>query len=94
MTCLSDHRMWEDGDPVPGEFISRVVAHKYGVLDRPLPVGEDCLPDPDAARAMITPQTRAIALVSPNNPTGPDHQAMSFGDTRRRRNSSLDQPRR
>jgi len=42
-TCLSDHRMWEDGDPVPGEFISRVVAHKYGVLDRPLPVGEDVL---------------------------------------------------
>ena len=57
-TCLSDQRMWKDGDPVPGEFISRIVAHPMGVLDRPLPVGEDVLlrvlglPDLDTATVL------------------------------------------
>lgn len=57
-TCLADYRMWRDGDPVPGEFISTIVAHPMGVLDRPLPVGEDVLlrvlglPDLDTATVL------------------------------------------
>lgn len=31
---------------------------------------DDWLPDPDALRAMVTPQTKLIALTNPNNPTG------------------------
>lgn len=42
-TCLSDHRSWADGPPVPGAFIGRVLGTEGGVLDRELPVGEDVL---------------------------------------------------
>lgn len=42
-TCLSDHRTWQSGPPVPGEFIGKVLAHPMGALERPLPVGEDVL---------------------------------------------------
>ena len=31
------------------------------------------LPDPEAARARLTPRTRAIVLVTPNNPTGAEY---------------------
>nr|HRK43540.1 aminotransferase [Gemmobacter sp.] len=39
----------------------------------PLATGADLLPDPEAAAALITPRTRAIALVSPNNPGGVEY---------------------
>jgi len=32
--------------------------------------GEGALPDPERARELITPATKAIVLVTPNNPTG------------------------
>lgn|GEM_PF-1539428 len=57
-TCLSDHRSWVDGPPVPGEFIHRVLNHPLGALQRPLPVGEDVLlrvlslPDLDTATVL------------------------------------------
>ncbi|MEO8671624.1 MAG: aminotransferase class I/II-fold pyridoxal phosphate-dependent enzyme [Tahibacter sp.] len=36
----------------------------------PCPAQRAHLPDPDEVEALITPRTRAIALINPNNPTG------------------------
>jgi aspartate/methionine/tyrosine aminotransferase len=46
-----------------------------GVRAVPLPCDEGLIPDPEAARRLITPRTRAIAIVSPNNPTGVEYPA-------------------
>ncbi len=57
-TCLSDHRSYKDGPPVPGEFIGKMLGHPLGALERPLPVGEDVLlrvlglPDLDTATVL------------------------------------------
>ncbi|HWU77131.1 MAG TPA: aminotransferase class I/II-fold pyridoxal phosphate-dependent enzyme [Rhodanobacter sp.] len=34
------------------------------------PASHDHLPDPDEVEALITPRTRALVLINPNNPTG------------------------
>jgi aspartate/methionine/tyrosine aminotransferase len=35
-----------------------------------VPTGDDYQPDPERIRAAITPRTRAVVTISPNNPTG------------------------
>lgn len=42
---------------------------------RPLSCGQDMLPDPDEAERLIGPNTRAIVLVTPNNPSGAEYPA-------------------
>ncbi|MEO0390011.1 MAG: aminotransferase, partial [Pseudomonadota bacterium] len=46
-----------------------------GAVAVPLPTGAGLLPDPEAARAALTPRTKAIALVTPNNPGGVEYPA-------------------
>lgn len=59
--------------PVPWYFNHKMWLDLSGVTARPLQVGDDMLPAPAAAEALITPRTKAILLVTPNNPTGAEY---------------------
>ncbi|NIZ60796.1 aminotransferase [Sedimentitalea sp. CY04] len=68
-----------DGDeviiPAPWYFNHKMWLDMSGVSAVPLNVGADMLPDVDRAADLISPRTRAIALVSPNNPCGAEYPA-------------------
>ncbi|WP_300066322.1 aminotransferase [uncultured Ruegeria sp.] len=59
--------------PTPWYFNHKMWLDMTGVTAVDLPTGDDLLPDPDKARALITDRTRAIALVTPNNPGGVEY---------------------
>lgn len=59
--------------PVPWYFNHKMWLDMQGVTARPLACGAGMLPDPEAAAALIGPRTRAIVLVSPNNPSGAEY---------------------
>lgn len=59
--------------PTPWYFNHKMWLDMQGVRAMPLATGADLLPDPEKAAALITPRTRAIALVSPNNPGGVEY---------------------
>ncbi|WP_299280578.1 aminotransferase [uncultured Tateyamaria sp.] len=61
--------------PTPWYFNHKMWLDMTGVTAVALPVGAGMLPDVAAARALITPRTRAIALVTPNNPAGVEYPA-------------------
>ena len=61
--------------PTPWYFNHKMWLDMSGVTAIALPTGPDLLPDPDHAAALITDRTRAIALVSPNNPGGVEYPA-------------------
>ncbi|MDU9003757.1 aminotransferase [Sedimentitalea todarodis] len=61
--------------PTPWYFNHKMWLDMSGVSAVPLPVQADMLPDPEQAARRITGRTRAIVLVTPNNPTGAEYPA-------------------
>jgi aspartate/methionine/tyrosine aminotransferase len=78
--------------PVPWYFNHAMHCSMAGVRAVALPTGADLMPDPEAAAARIGPRTRAIVLVSPNNPGGVEYPAAlvrAFFDLARARGLAL-----
>jgi aspartate/methionine/tyrosine aminotransferase len=78
--------------PVPWYFNHQMHCEMSGVRAVPLPVGAGMLPDPGAAAALIGPATRAVVLVTPNNPAGVEYPPAlihAFRDLARSRGLAL-----
>ena len=78
--------------PVPYYFNHRMWMDMSGVKTVPLRVGDGMIPSVEVAAKLITPRTRAIALVSPNNPCGveyPGETLRSFMDLARKHGIAL-----
>ena len=61
--------------PTPWYFNHKMWLDMAGVAAIPLPTGKGLIPDAATAAALITARTRAIVLVSPNNPGGVEYPA-------------------
>lgn len=78
--------------PVPWYFNHKMWLDMQGITAVPLHCGQGMVPDPDAAAALVTPRTRALVLVSPNNPSGAEYPAevvRGFYDLARERGLAL-----
>jgi len=78
--------------PTPWYFNHRMWLDMAGVRCVPLATGAGLLPDAGAAAALVTGRTRAIVLVSPNNPGGAEYPAetlAAFHDLARARGLAL-----
>ncbi|MEM6590035.1 MAG: aminotransferase [Pseudomonadota bacterium] len=61
--------------PTPWYFNHKMWLDMAGIGTVPLSTGTDLLPDPEKAADLITDRTRAIVLVTPNNPGGIEYPA-------------------
>lgn len=80
--------------PCPWYFNHQMALAMLGIEPRPLPCPADAgfVPDPEDAEALIDARTRAIVLVTPNNPTGavyPPDTVHAFAALCRRRGIAL-----
>ncbi len=78
--------------PTPWYFNHKMWLDMQGVATVPLPCGAGLIPDPEQAASLITPRTKAIVLVSPNNPGGAEYPVeiiASFRDLARQNNLAL-----
>ncbi|MBU2357684.1 MAG: aminotransferase, partial [Alphaproteobacteria bacterium] len=64
--------------PVPYYFNHAMWLDMSGVVTVPLQTGAGLIPDAADAAALITDRTRAIAIVSPNNPGGVEYPAATL----------------
>ncbi|MCE6961433.1 aminotransferase [Cereibacter sphaeroides] len=78
--------------PTPWYFNHKMWLDMQGVAAVPLPTGPMLIPDAERATALVTPRTRAIVLVTPNNPGGVEYPAATlaaFRDLCRERGLAL-----
>jgi aspartate/methionine/tyrosine aminotransferase len=78
--------------PTPWYFNHKMWLDMQGVRTVPLTTGPGLIPEADAAAHLITDRTRAIVLVSPNNPGGveyPSETLAAFRDLARARGLAL-----
>ena len=78
--------------PTPWYFNHKMWLDMAGVRAVPLPTGASLIPEAEVAAGLITPRTRAIVLVSPNNPGGAEYPAetlRAFFDLARERGLAL-----
>jgi len=66
--------------PAPWYFNHHMALTMHGIATVPLPCRPEdgFVPDPAMAETLLTPQVRAIVLVSPNNPTGAIYPAATI----------------
>ncbi len=64
--------------PTPWYFNHKMWLDMSGVTTVPLRTSAGLIPDADDAARLITPRTRAIVLVSPNNPAGVEYPAATL----------------
>ncbi|HMO09700.1 MAG TPA: aminotransferase [Paracoccaceae bacterium] len=78
--------------PTPWYFNHKMWLDRAGVATVPLPTGQGLVPDAADAARLISGRTRAIVLVSPNNPGGAEYPAetlAAFRDLCRRHRIAL-----
>ena len=68
--------------PTPWYFNHKMWLDMAGVTAVPLPTGPGLIPEAARANALITDRTRAIVLVSPNNPGGAEYPAQTLSEFR------------
>jgi aspartate/methionine/tyrosine aminotransferase len=78
--------------PTPWYFNHKMWLDMQGITTVRLPAGDGLVPDAAVAERLLTPRTRAIVLVTPNNPGGVEYPAgtlRAFFDLARSRGLAL-----
>ncbi|MEM7732024.1 MAG: aminotransferase [Pseudomonadota bacterium] len=77
--CATIAAICNQGDevilPTPWYFNHKMWLDMAGITSVALSTGTDLLPDPERAANLVTDRTRAIVLVTPNNPGGIEYPA-------------------
>lgn len=94
--CAIMSTLAQSGDevilPTPWYFNHKMWFDMQAIRTVPLATGPGLIPDAELAETLVTPRTRAIVLVSPNNPGGVEYPAetvRAFYDMARRRGIAL-----